>query len=585
MRLPLPRRSPISHLIGTIELAPTSDRLLLRLAFFAMIGAGIFFLLSLNESTMRLVPGHGGTLTEGIIGTPRFVNPTLALTRADRDVATLVYSGLMRLSPDGELVPDLAESVTIAEDGRTYNVVLRRDARFHDGTPLTSRDVAFTIQLIQDPALKSPLQGNWSDVTVEVLGEYELNIVLSEPYAPFINNFTLGIVPHHIWSELPVEQLPFSQHNTAPVGSGPFEIGRVHRGSAGLITGYTLRPADTHPSDPNLASFELRFFENEETLTEAFTDGDIMSTTHLPPEVAETLGTEPSVTIIEEPLPRIFGVFLNQNRSPALRDATAREALSVAIDREQLIDTALAGFGVPTTRPVLFGTGTVALGATSTPEIATTSATATPPRLARAEAVLRDGDWSQNDIGQWEKRIDGQDVPLAFTISTSNTPLFTTVANEVAAQWRALGVEVELAQYEQSGLVQSVIRTRDFESLLFGIDLNRAQDLYPFWHSSQQDDPGLNIAQYANITVDDLLEEARAEQDRDARIETTLAAATTIADEAPAVFLFAPTLVYATDAALVTPPINNLSTPSDRFMNVSEWYTRTSRLWPWFATE
>lgn len=584
MRLPLPRRSPISHLIETIELAPTSDRLVLRLLLFIGIGTGIFLLLSFNESAMRLVPGHGGTLTEGIVGTPRFVNPALAITRADRDATALVYSGLMRLAPDGELVPELAESITVSDDGLTYNIVLRRDARFHDGTPLTSRDVAFTIQLIQDPDLKSPLRGNWSDVTVEVIGEYELNVVLSEPYAPFIENFTLGIMPQHVWSELPIEQLPFSQHNTAPIGSGPFEIARVQRDSAGLIDGYTLRPADEHWSDPRLASIELRFFENEDTLAEAFADGAIMSTTHLPPQVAASLPRE-TAHIIEEPLPRIFGLFLNQNRSPALRDAAARAALSAAIDREAVIDIALAGFGVPTTRPVLFPTSTVPLAATSTPEIATSSATATLPQLARAEELLREGGWAMNDVGVWEKRIDGQDVELAFTISTSNEPLFTTVAEEVAAQYRALGVEVTLEQYEQSGLVQSVIRTRDFESLLFGIDLNRAQDLYPFWHSSQQNDPGLNIAQYANITVDDLLEKARAEQDRSARIATTLEAAAIITEEAPAIFLFVPTLTYAVDPVLVIPPIANLGTPSDRFMNAADWYTRTSRVWPIFASD
>jgi peptide/nickel transport system substrate-binding protein len=163
---------------------------------------------------LLLPPVAGGSITEGIVGIPRFVNPVLAVTRADQDMSALLYSGLMKINEEGVLVPDMAESVTVSDDGRTYNVLVRRDTRFHDDTPLTARDVAFTIGLIQNPDLKSPLRGNWAGVTVEEISEYELNIVLDEPYTPFIENFTVGIIPRHIWSSLPIEQVPFSQRNT-----------------------------------------------------------------------------------------------------------------------------------------------------------------------------------------------------------------------------------------------------------------------------------------------------------------------------------------------------------------------------------
>ena len=391
MPLPLFRLSPFDRLLSVIERSRTSDRWLLRVAFFAVIATGIAFLLAINSSYTTLVPSRGGTLTEGIIGTPRFVNPVLANTRADRDVSALVYSGLMRLAPDGELVPDVAESVTVSEDGLVYNVVLRRDIRFHDGTPLTSRDVAYTINLIQDPELRSPLRGNWTDVAVEVLGEYELNILLSEPYAAFLENFTVGILPHHIWSRLTTEQVPLAQFNMDPIGTGPFTVAHVRRNKDGIIDRYTLTPHTDHPREPNLRRITLHFYPNEVALADAFADGEIMSTTQLPVEAAAVLPPE-EATIIEAPLPRIFGIFFNQNRSPALRDSAAREALSVGLDRGAIIEAAAAGFGVPTSNPILFSPETVSSTEASTP----LSATSTP--LQQAAAVLEAGGWTQTDL-------------------------------------------------------------------------------------------------------------------------------------------------------------------------------------------
>ena len=191
-------RDSFGRLINSIEKKPVSDRLLLRALFFGIIGTLVWGILSINDAYLAATPVPGGTIVEGVVGIPRFVNPVLAVTRADQDMSALLFSGLMKINDEGILVPDLAESVTVSDDGRTYNVLVRRDARFHDDTPLTARDVAFTIGLIQNPDLKSPLRGNWAGITIEEISEYELNIVLDEPYTPFIENFTIDIIPRHI---------------------------------------------------------------------------------------------------------------------------------------------------------------------------------------------------------------------------------------------------------------------------------------------------------------------------------------------------------------------------------------------------
>ncbi len=571
----LPSRNLIDGFLKRIELVPTSDRFILRVLFFAVIASLVYFGLTINNDNSTLVATRGGVIREAILGTPRFVNPALAITRADQDIAALVYSGLMKLSPDGTLVPDLAESVTTSEDGLTYNIVLRRDARFHDDTPVTAKDVAFTIQLIQDPDLKSPLRGNWNDVVVEEIGEHELNIVLEEPYAPFIENFTLGIMPAHLWGELPIEQLPFSQLNTEPVGSGPFMVTEARRDATGLISSYELTAFSAAYDDPKINAFELQFYNQESDIIAALNENLADASAYISTENLAIVDTDAFV-LTNEPLPRVFALFLNQNRSSALRDSAVREALSAAIDRDRLITIALQGYGVPITGPTL-DSGTVLQSGDGEPSSSSTPTTAAD--------ILRAGKWEQNEVGVWEKTIDGSVVPLSVTIRTSNTPLFNAVVTAVADDWKALGVEVVTEQFEQTGLVQSVIRPRDFEALLFGIDMSRSYDLYPFWHSSQKDDPGLNIAQYTNLSVDTILETARVTEDPQARAAAQTEAAITIAGEYPAVFLFQPYTTYVTRATISLPTMQLLGRPSDRFSNTNAWHTRSDVLWPIFQDD
>jgi peptide/nickel transport system substrate-binding protein len=569
------RISPTNALFTRLERGGASDRFLLKGLFFAIVGVAVLLAITLSSSYSAIVPTRGGVLTEGIVGIPRFVNPALAITRADQDMVALVYSGLMRLSEGGTLVPDVAESITLSDDGRTYSVTLRKDVRFHDGTPLTAQDVAYTIELIQNPDLKSPLRGTWNNVSVNVLGEYDLEIALEETYAPFIENFTLGIMPRHIWQELPIEQLPFSQYNTEPIGAGPFEVSNVGRDAGGLISSYELSSFESALNTPNLSRIDLFFYKNETELETALGEGKIKATAYLTTDSLATIDQN-RFQIIEEPLPRIFGIFFNQNRSPVVRDRAVRDALSAAIDRNALIDEVLGGYGIPTTGPTLTGALMVKSQEAS-------PATTSDSQIRSAQQLLQRGGWTQNSAGTWEKRLDGNPTPLQVTIRSSNNAPFSAVVADVAERWRALGVEVTVEQFEQADLVQSVIRPRDFETLFFGIDMNRSEDLYPFWHSSQKDDPGLNVAQYTNIAVDNLLEDARVEHDPGARALLLADVATRIENESPAIFLFAPTMTYVVAKDITTTALPKIHRPSDRFVTVASWYATTDTLWSLFS--
>ena len=565
----------MDRLLGTIETPPPSDRLILKSLFFVVVFSGIWLLFSLNNAYTATTPVAGGTLREGVVGTPRFVNPALAITRADQDVTALIYSGLMKIDQSGTLVPDLAESVTVSEDGLTYNIVLRENISFHDNTPITAKDVVFTLQLIQNPDLKSPLRGNWTDVTVELISDRELNVVLAEPYAPFIENFLVGIMPQHLWGTLPLEQLPFSQLNTEPVGSGPFMLSKAERDTSGLIQRYVLTAYRQNPTAPKINTFEFHFFNTETDLITALDDNLIDATAYISNQSVEDVVADGQFKSVTEPLPRVFGIFFNQNRSAALRDPAVREALTLSIDRDAIIERALFGFGVPISTPTIHTKSTLE-------SLSSGDTTASSTSLEEAKTILAEAGWLANNRGILEKQIDGNTELLSLTLRTTNVPLFDATMQEVVQQWEAIGVEVQTEQFEQAGLVQSVIRPRDFQALLFGLDMSRSGDLYPFWHSSQKDDPGLNIAQYTNLTVDALLAASRIEQTREKQTETLAEVSSIITEERPAIFLFQPHMVYVVREEIIVPPMNQIGRPADRFTTIADWYTASDELWPLF---
>lgn len=571
------KNSLLTRYFSFLQRRNKGDRVIFHIALLAVVTSFFFVLYTANTQYLTSTPSSGGTLVEGIVGTPRFVNPVLAITQADHDMVALIYSGLVRLNTEGKLVPHLAESITVSEDGRTYHIVLKQNVKFHNGDILTTRDVAYTIALIQNPDLKSPLRGNWDGVLLEELGEYEFNIVLDEAYPPFVENLTVGILPRSLWDELPTEQLPFSQNNTQPIGTGPYMVDDVLRNKSGLINAYKLTAAPHSSEKPNIDTLVFNFYQNEDVLLQALRDKKIAGTPSLSPDALQGLDTD-TYKIIKNPLPRTFSIFFNQNRSNALRDKSVREALNVAINRTELIDTVLSGYGIPIDNPVPPGFHEV--------ESTDTLSSDGQSRIEQAKTILRDGGWKESDLGFWHKEIEGEEtMSLSITLSTANTELFDATSAFISKQWTELGAQVSIDQYEQTDLVQDIIRPRSFEALLFGNDIGRALDLYPFWHSSQKDDPGLNIARYTNIDADGVLENLRTQTDPVKRNESINKFVSIITEDLPAIFLYTPTFSYVLDARVTTSEFARLSKPSDRFANIAQWHMKANKLWPVFTND
>ena len=543
------------------------EKVLLFVFAVLLFGSTLGILGGLNSMLVSDIPAHGGSHTEGIIGFPRFINPLLATTDADRDLSMLVYSGLLKARPDGSLAPDLAQRFEVSEDGLTYHFFIRDDAVFHDGTPVTADDVLFTVSRAQDPALKSPRRASWDGVAVEKVSEKEVVFTLTRPYAPFLENATLGILPSHLWKEVEIEQFPFSQLNTEAIGSGPYRITDIKRNKSGVPERYTLSSfAHYTLGEPYIEEITLSFYSNEDDLIAALKNGDVESVNSIAPAKAAALT---GYTIKTVPLPRTFGIFFNQNQAPALANIEVRKALSLATDRERIVREVLNGYGIAINTPIPPGL------------IAREKVSVVPEQdLEEAQAVLERNGWVRNEeTGIWSSKDDG---PLSVSISTSNVPELKAAAQIVMENWLALGADVHLQIFEPSDLNVNSIRPRKYDALLFGEIIGRTLDLFAFWHSSQRNDPGLNVALYANITADRLLEEGRVAQDRKERDALYNDFEEEVANDQAAVFLYAPEFIYVTPERIRGVTLGTVTVPADRFLSVQEWFVETDQVWHFF---
>ena len=540
------------------------DRILFYL-LAALVGiASLSVLYALEQSLLVEVPAYGGTLAEGVVGSPRFINPLLAMSDADRDLSALTYAGLMGISGTGDLVSILAESYDLSSDGKTYTFILNKNAKFSDGTPVTADDIVFTIQKAQSPALKSPKYADWVGVGVAAVDQRTVRFTLSKPYAPFLGLMTLGILPSRLWKNISDEEFPFSMLESNPVGAGPFKVTDVSRGVSGLIESVSLSENSYFVlGRPYLDGIRFNFYPRAEDLASAIKSGNV--------ESAYDVGVTGALTA---PYARVFGVFWNPSEKHIYARAEVRKALSLALDRQSIVDNVLGGYATPIIGPVPPG-GSVRQVPVPRFENPT----------VEAASVLRAAGWTYDGSARVWENIAAKQTLDGITLRTSNVPELKGVASAVKADWENLGIPVDIELYEPGDLSQNVIRPRKYEALLYGMVIGRDQDLYAFWDSQERNDPGLNIALYANKTIDALIENARGSTDVKTRAANLQKIEDIISADYPAAFIYSPNFTYAIPDNLRGVKLPQIIIPAERFITVASWYRFTDTVWPIFANK
>jgi peptide/nickel transport system substrate-binding protein len=515
-------------------------------------------------------PEQGGVYTEGLVGSLGRLNPLLDWNNsADRSVDRLLFTGLVRFDERGLPQADLAEAWGVAQDGTVYNFSIRQNAVWHDGTPVTSDDVLFTIDRMQSAGSLYPqdIKDLWGKIEVTKLSDKVLKFTLPEPFVPFMDYLTFGVLPKHLLESVSPEQMPDAEFNIKPVGTGPYKFDHLIVDN-GQITGVVLTASDTYyRTAPFIEQVVFRYYETSADAMDAYQQGDVLSVSQIAADVLGTALEEPNLSVYTSRLPQISFVLFNLNNPevPFLQDAKLRRALMLGINRPYMVNAFLQGQAVITDGPIL------------------------PSSWAYHEGIEHfeyDPDQAISILKAEGYVIpaEGGDVrakegtPLSFTLLHPDDEIHTKIAETIREEWAGIGVGVQLQAVPYDKLATDFLASRKYHAALVDLNLARTPDPdpYPFWHQAEATG-GQNYSQWDNRAASEYLEQARVTADYTLRTRLYRNFQVVFSKELPALPLFAPVYSYGVDAQVNGVQVAPLYDPSDRLATLPSWYLITRR--------
>ncbi len=518
------------------------------------------------------VPKAGGEYIEGLIGSPRNINPILAQTNdVDLDLAGLIFSGLLKYDKNRQLVPDLADSYEISEDQLTYTFRLKQNVTWHDGQPFQANDVIFTVAAIQDPEFKSPLSRSFRGIIAEKVDDYTIKFILKEPFAPFLGLLTFGILPEHLWYNIPPANAVLTELNKKPVGTGAWQFDSLKKNKAGMIKSYSLKKnPNYYGQQPYINQLIFKFYGDFISAVEALKSKEVQAISYLPKEYKTELKKHKDIIYHELDQPQYTAIFFNQRENELLKTDYIRQALALAINKQALVDNIFERDGRIIDGPTLPGIET-------NPEI--TKYDYDPEQAA---SLLETNGWQMSATttqdGLTQQIRQKKEWFLEIKLTIVDQPEYIELGQYIKQAWEQIGFKTELEIVDQNKIRQEVINNRKYQALLFGESLGTDPDPFPFWHSSQNEHPGLNIAIFSNKKVDEILEAARKTNDWQKRIEYYQEFQAIIAKELPAIFLFNLTYTYPQTQVVQGFDLPGIAVSADRFANLADWYLKTKRI-------
>jgi peptide/nickel transport system substrate-binding protein len=515
-------------------------------------------------------PEQGGVYTEGLVGSLGRLNPLLDWNnQSDRDVNRLLFSGLVRFDEHGLPQADLARSWASTPDGTVYNFAIRDNATWHDGTPVTSDDVIFTIDMLKSDGSLYPqdIKDLWSNIEVTKLSDKELKFTLPEPFVPFLDYLTFGLVPKHILGSTAPDQLATAKFNINPVGTGPYKFDRLLV-EDGQIVGLVLSVFHNFYRSPGfIEQVVFRYYPTSADAMAAYEQGDVFAVSRIGTGVLGKALEEPNLNFYTSRMPQIGLVLLNLNNPeiPFMQDVKVRQALMLGLNRQYLISTFLQGQAIPADGPIL------------------------PNSWAHYDGIERldyDPEQAINLLKSEGYVIpaEGGDVraregvSLSLTMLHPDDELHTKIAEKIQSDWAQIGVRVTLQPQPYDRLVLETLAARAYQAALVDLNLSRTPDPdpYPFWHQAEATG-GQNYTQWDNRAASEYLEQARVTADYTLRAKLYRNFQILFAKELPALPLYIPVYSYGVDAQVQGVQISPLYDPSDRFANFTSWYLLTRR--------
>ena len=515
-------------------------------------------------------PATGGVYSEGLVGSLGRLNPLLDWNNpADRDIDRLLFSGLFCFDERGIPRPDLAESWGVNEEGTIYNVTLQANAVWHDGAPVTSDDVIFTIDMIKGNGSLYPqdIKDLWTKVQITKLNDKNLKFTLPEPFAPFMDYLSFGILPKHVLEGVPPEGMPSADFNINPVGSGPYKFDNLIL-NQGQINGVVLTSFDNYyGKKPFIPQVVFRYFPSSAAALDAYEQGEVLGISRITKDTLNEALAIPNLSVYTSRMPQVSMIMLNLNNPevPFLQDQSVRRALLLGLNRQRMISNLLQGQAIVADGPIFPGSWAYYDGVEHLeydPEQAVSS--------------LKSNGYVIPAEGGAVRAKEGQ--ALVFTLLHPDDELHTQLAMSIQTGWAQIGVQVNLQPVPYDRMVFDYLGPRTYQAALVDLNLARTPDPdpYPFWHQAEATG-GQNYSQWDNRTASEYLEQARVNTDFNVRTRLYRNFQVMFAKELPALPLYYPVYSFGVDAQVLGVQVGPLYDISDRFADITDWYLVTRR--------
>jgi peptide/nickel transport system substrate-binding protein len=518
----------------------------------------------------KIQPASGGIYTEALIGSFGRLNPLLDIyNQADRAVGRLLFSGLVRFDGRGLPQVDLAESWGISQDGKDYYFSLRSNARWHDGTPISSKDVIFTIDLLRSPEFPASddMREFWKQIEVNEIDDRTVQFRLPEPFAPFLDYLSIGILPQHLLNNISAGGLVNDRFNMAPVGSGPFRFERLITEN-GSITGVILSAnREWYKDPPFLDRVIFQYYPDASAALAAYRKGEVSGVSHITQDILAEAFAQENLQIYSSRLPQLSLVYLNLDdpQLPFFQDAKLRRAFLKGINRQWMIDRILNGQAIQADGPIFPGNWA---------HYENVERLGYDP--AGALEYIKEAGYTVPAEGGDIRVKDG--IALSFELVYSGDAVNTAIFEALRRDWAKMGVEVKPRPVTYEELLSVYLEPRAYQAALITLDLTQSPDPdpYPFWNQAQIN-TGQNYAQWNDRKASEYLETARITSDVDERTRAYRNFQVRFTQEMPALPLFFPVYSFGVDVEIQGVRMGPLFDPSDRLANLPEWFILARR--------
>ena len=493
---------------------------------------------------------YGGTYTEATLGEVKSLNPLFANTNSEKALSKLLFATLTETDYSGHTGLGLAQKISANENGDVWTIKLRDNLKWSDGESLTNEDVLFTAEIIKNSAVTTNYDSNLSGVSVR---EEEGQIVFELPaaYANFPSALNIPILPKHILADVDPKLLLENQFSTNPVSSGPFSFNATQASTtnAGESVVYLVPNQYYYNGKPLLSSFAIHTYATQEDIVSAIKSGSVTATSELQASAAEDIK---SSNIYERQASLSNGIYLFFNTNSAVfKNKNLRKAVQKGINTEEL--RALIGDNIPLSYPITPNQ----IELENYPEIPGYN-------VEEAKKIVAETEF---------------DHEATINLASISTGYFAEVAQDLAEQLTELGFKVEVQLYEPNQeFITNIISTRSYDILLYEIELGPDPDLLAYYHSSQNSSVGLNLSNYKNPLMDDLILAARSTMDVDLRKAKYEAVLKQWVEDVPSIGIAQTNMSYFYNKNVsIFSEDNRLVYPTDRFNDVEYWGAQKTR--------